>query len=141
MAASWWFRMLVHASRHCFEDASSCERISACLHHISKEGTEINYEHAWWGENVGIARGQELCTYATTHHRACPRMHAAGLTFSSMDSESLKSFSMASTSASLGVLFRKRPKVRCARCIVQGGRGEGVQQCAGGGGEYGGLAP
>jgi hypothetical protein len=40
-------------------------------------------------------------------------------TFSSMDSESLKSCSMASTSASLGVLFRNRPKVRWARCMVK----------------------
>lgn len=24
MVASWWLRMLVQASRHCFEDSSSC---------------------------------------------------------------------------------------------------------------------
>jgi hypothetical protein len=42
-------------------------------------------------------------------------------TFSSICSESVKSVSMDSTSASLGALFRKRPKVLCARCIVQGG--------------------
>lgn len=38
-------------------------------------------------------------------------------TFSSMALESLKSCSIASTSASLGVLVRKRPVIRCMRCI------------------------
>jgi hypothetical protein len=44
----------------------------------------------------------------------------------------LKSLSMASTSASLGVLFRKRPKVRCARCMLPAGRGNKQQRAAGG---------
>lgn len=44
-------------------------------------------------------------------------------TFSNICSDSVKSVSIASTSASLGVLFRKRPKVRWARCILHGSRG------------------
>jgi hypothetical protein len=34
----------------------------------------------------------------------------------------LKSLSMASTSASLGVLGMKRPVILCMRCMLQGGR-------------------
>lgn len=41
-------------------------------------------------------------------------------TFSNMALESLKSCSMASTSASLGVLVRKRPVILCMRCILRG---------------------
>lgn len=43
-------------------------------------------------------------------------------TFTSIWSESLKSRSIASTSASLGALGRNRPNVRCMRCIVRLGQ-------------------
>jgi hypothetical protein len=63
-----------------------------------------------------------LCNQRTAAILAYKDSHVDSHTFSSMDSESLKSLSIASTSASLGVLFRNRPKVRCARCILQGSR-------------------
>lgn len=47
-----------------------------------------------------------------------------------MTLESLKSLSMASTSASLGVRVKKRPVNLCMRCILSGGQqlGGGQQE-------------
>jgi hypothetical protein len=49
----------------------------------------------------------------------CEMISHTERTFSNMVCESVKSFSMASTSASLGVLVRKRPVILCMRCILQ----------------------
>jgi hypothetical protein len=47
----------------------------------------------------------------------CEIISHTGRTFSNIVFESLKSFNIASTSASLGVLVRKRPVILCMRCI------------------------
>jgi len=49
----------------------------------------------------------------------CEMLSHTGRTFSNITCESVKSFSMASTSASLGVLVRKRPVILCMRCILR----------------------
>lgn len=50
------------------------------------------------------------------------------LTLSNILSESLKSANMDSMSASFGVLGRKRPNLRCTRCIVMAGQQSLVQE-------------
>ncbi len=49
----------------------------------------------------------------------CEIMSHTERTFSNMVCESVKSCSIASTSASLGVLVRKRPVILCMRCILR----------------------
>ena len=49
----------------------------------------------------------------------CEMTSHIGRTLSNIVLESLKSFNMDSTSASLGVLVRKRPVILCMRCILR----------------------
>ena len=130
--------MFVHASRHCFEEASSCVRVSwchvtwktsGCYGQLSMHGVVM----LWLGLGVerrltvvGLLETPPVHVCATTHECCYCRIYRSR-TFSNICSESLKSVSIASTSASLGVLLRNRPKVLCARCILPGGR-DGVQQ-------------
>jgi hypothetical protein len=83
--------MLVHASRHCFAASSICE----------------------WNEFLSSSTVDDYCPFAASG--------MDGLTFSNIWSESLKSVSMASMSASLGRrvdMKGKRPTFLCTRCMV-----------------------
>jgi hypothetical protein len=74
--------------------------------------------------DVEARKEQRSGTNPTSSQHRCPpgpkTRSCNGRTFSNMVFESLKSFSIASTSASLGTLFvMNRPVSRCMRCILE----------------------
>ena len=121
--------MFVHASLHCFADASSWTCVSHmrtvkyiafpfCQVAAIKKSGHAAGRHAGPCQTLRVWQQPHMFTAADSlKEQATVTMER---TFSSIILESSKSLSMASTSASLGVRVMKRPVILCMRCILGG---------------------